>query len=148
MKIPPDITLRESTDADGDFVNTLTRSVMKSYVEATWSSAIDRERYYFKNRFQQPNTNIIQCNGNAIGRITIRYLADRVIIDGIHIVDAFQGQGIGRSLMTQIIEAANKKDMPVELILLKSNPVKKLYDALGFHLYKEDLYHYYMSTAA
>jgi GNAT superfamily N-acetyltransferase len=59
----------------------------------------------------------------------------------------FQGQGIGRKLIAQIIEDANNTGIPVELILLKTNPVKKLYDDLGFYLYKKDMNRYYMSTA-
>jgi len=147
MSIMDKVTLRASSDADNDFVNILTRSVMKRYVEATWESTKDRERYYLKNRFRQPTTKIIQCNGKDIGRITTTCLPDRIIIDGIHIVADFQGKGIGRQLITRIIEDANKKGIPVELILLKTNPVKKLYDYLGFHTCKEDVNRYYMSTA-
>jgi len=148
MGITSKIKLRESTNADGKFVNTLTRNVMKEYVEATWSSTKDREYYYSINSFKQPKTKIIQYSGKDIGRITTSYLADRVVIDDIHILDSYQGQGIGRSIITQIIEAADKKGMPVQLILLKTNPAKMLYDALGFYLVKEDMYRYYMSTAA
>ncbi len=120
---------------------------MKKYVEATWQEVADREHYYLINSFQQSATQIIQCNGEDVGRITIRKLANRVIIDGIHILESFQGQGIGRSVISQVIEAANGDDMPVELVLLKVNPAKKLYDDLGFRLDKEDMYRYYMSTA-
>ncbi len=147
MSIMDKVTLRASSEADDDFVNMLTRSVMKRYVEATWESTKDRERYYEKNQFQQSKTKIIQCNGIDIGRITTTCLPDRIIIDGIHIVADFQGKGIGRQLINRIIDDANIKGIPVELILLKTNPVKKLYDDLGFHLYREDMNRYYMSTA-
>jgi len=140
------ITLRISSDADCEFVNMLTRSVMKRYVEATWESTKDRECYYVKNKFQQLTTKIIQCNGVDIGRITCTKLADRMILDGIHILEDFQGKGIGKRLISSIIEDARNKGIPVELILLKTNPVKKLYDHLGFHQYNEDINRYYMST--
>jgi len=99
-----------------------------------------------KNQFQQLTTKIIQCDGIDIGRITCTKLADRMILDGIHILEDFQGKGIGKRLIYSIIEDARNKGIPVELILLKTNPVKKLYDHLGFHQYNEDINRYYMST--
>jgi len=101
----------------------------------------------YKISFSSQRLKSYNAGGNDIGRITITCLADRVIIDGIHIIKDFQGQGIGRKLIAQIIEDANNTGIPVELILLKTNPVKKLYDDLGFYLYKKDMNRYYMSTA-
>jgi len=145
---PHAVMLRASSESDVNFVNMLlTRRVMRQYVEITWKSTKGRERYYERNRFQQSKTKIIQCNGIDIGRITTTILSARMVIDGIHIVEDFQGRGIGRQLISQVINNAHKKGMPVELILLKANPVKKLYDRLGFHTYKEDMNRYYMGTA-
>jgi len=124
----------------------LTRCVMKKYVDATWSSNQDRERYYLKNQFRQEKTQIIQYNETNIGRITTSHLADRTIIEGIHIIEDFQGKGIGTHLIAQCIKNADNKGVVVELILLKNNPAKQLYLRMGFHQYKEDQHRYYMRT--
>ncbi len=138
------IRLRKSTENDRDFVNKLTRSTMRAYVESTWHRIEDVENYYFINRFNQLTTLIIQCNNEDIGRLTVTYSNDRVILDDIHIVKPFQGKGIGGKLIRQIIREAKKRQQPVELILLKTNPVKQLYERIGFHIYKQDVNRYYM----
>jgi len=138
------IQLRTATGSDEDFVNTLTRRVMRKYVESTWKHSEDQKRYYALNCFKQATTKIIQCNGKDIGRMTVRNATNRIILDGIHLTEAFQGQGIGRYLIKQLIDDAAARQLPLELILLKSNPVITLYEHLGFHTYKADKNRFYM----
>ncbi len=138
------IRLRASTKADKDFVNNLTRDTMRKYVELTWDKVEDREHYYFLNQFDRLKTSIIQYKGEDIGRMTVAYLSDRVILEDIHIVECFQGKGIGGSLVKQVIHKAKEKQLLLELILLKTNPVKRLYERAGFRTYREDDYRYYM----
>lgn len=147
MNVTCEITLRRSIESDRGFVNGLTRRVMRKYVEATWMKTEDREHYYLLNQFDQPVTKIIQCDGEDIGRITVIYSKDRMVLDGIHIVEAFQGKGIGEHLIKRIIDKANERQLPLELILLKENPAKKLYERVGFFVYKEDVDRYYMRMA-
>jgi len=142
-----DIQLRAATENDADFVNHLTRRVMQAYVEATWPDTSSREYYYARNSFHQATTRIIQCHAHDIGRITVSYGKDRISLDDIHITKAFQGQGIGRYLIGQLIEQASEQQLPLELILLKSNPVLKLYQSMGFRIYNEDSHRLYMRAA-
>ena len=147
MKEMCEITLRKSTENDRDFVDDLTRRAMREYVESTWNKTEDREHYYVLNQFHQSTTKIIQYNGGNIGHITVTYSKDRIILEGIHIVESFQGKGIGGRLIEQIIYEGNERQLPLELILLKVNPAKRLYERLGFCVYKEDVNRYYMRVA-
>ncbi len=147
MKEMCEITLRESTERDADFVNALTRRVMQKYVDATWKTSEDRERYYLHNGFDQPATRIIQCNGEDAGRMTVTYSVDRIILEGIHIAEGFQGRGAGGRLLEQLIDEAKRMRLPLELMLLKVNPAKNLYERAGFHVYREDVNRFYMRLA-
>ncbi len=138
------ITLRRSAEGDRKFVNALTRRTMRECVESTWSNVEDREHYYRINQFNQEKTRIIQCNGKDIGRITVTYSSDRIILEGIHIVENFQGKGIGGRLIKRIIDEANERKNRLELILLKTNPARQLYERVGFYVYREDDDRYYM----
>jgi len=138
------ISLRTATENDNDYVNSLTRRVMQAYVEATWPDTRSREYYYTLNSFHQATTRMIQYNGHDIGRITVRYADNRISLDDIHITEGFQGRGIGSYLITLLIAQAATMQLPLELILLKTNPVLKLYQSTGFYTHKEDQHRYYM----
>lgn len=138
------LMLRTAKENDESFVNELTRRVMREYVEETWESEKEQERYYALNEFCRSTTQIIQFEGIDVGRISVTRTKERFVIDGIHILREFQGKGIGGRVMQMVIDEANKAEVSVELKLLKNNPSKKLYERLGFHVDREDRERLYM----
>jgi ribosomal protein S18 acetylase RimI-like enzyme len=145
-KIIPNIQYRDAQKTDEEFVNTLTRTTMREYVEATWASEEKRELYYEVNRFRQEGTEIILYDGTDVGQIAVSKKDDRIIIDEIHILPEYQGKGIGKRVLQNVLEYAFANNLPVELFLLRTNPVKRLYERLGFKVYKEDEFRYYMTA--
>ena len=141
------IYLRDSSQNDHQFVNNLTREVMCLYVENTWSDEENQERYYEINSFEQSNTQIISEHNKSIGRITLTQNKNEIIIDAIHLVPYVQGQGIGSKFLHNIIEHAVKQKKSVSLVVLRSNPAKKLYEHLGFVVYDETKERYFMRLA-
>src|SRR5271165_1717803 len=75
------ISTRPAVASDEEFVNALTREAMRPYVEATWPSDEEREEYYWLNRFQQNETEIIQVDGEDAGRITITRRPGCIVLD-------------------------------------------------------------------
>ena len=138
------LMLRTAKENDESFVNELTRRVMREYVEETWESEKEQERYYALNEFCRSTTQIIQFKGIDVGRISVTRTKERFVIDGIHILAEFQGKGIGGRVMQMVLDEANEAGVSVELKLLKNNPSKKLYERLGFHVCGEDRERLYM----
>ncbi|MCF7927512.1 MAG: GNAT family N-acetyltransferase [Spirochaetales bacterium] len=140
----PNISFRPSVPEDADFVNTLTRTVMRDYVDATWEGEEEREAYYQLNIFDPETTQIIQVNGVDAGRMNIRRSKDSMYVDEIHLHPEFQGKGIGSAIMRGLIEEASRSGRTIELHALKRNPVVGLYKKLGFRVYREDKDRIYM----
>ena len=140
------IQYRDAHKTDEEFVNTLTRTTMREYVDATWAGEEQREQYYAINKFRQEGTRIILCDGFDVGLITVTKKDDAILIDEIHILPEYQGKGIGKQVLQNVLEDASSKNMPVNLFLLRTNPVKRLYERLGFKVYKMDEFRYYMTT--
>jgi ribosomal protein S18 acetylase RimI-like enzyme len=138
------ITLRESTVQDEIFVNRLTRVAMESYVRQTWEKEADVEAYFLRNQFDLLTTKIIQYNGKDVGRISVTRDARQVSVDNIHILPAYQGKGIGKYIMQQILKEADAQNLPTVLYLLQTNPAKSLYESLGFQVYETKDFRYYM----
>ena len=129
--------LRAATEADRDFVETLTREVMSPYVSQTWQDYKEQERYFSRNAFDARDTQIIQLNGEDIGRLTLSENEDGIHLKAIHLIKAVQGKGIGKRLLMQVIEESEKKRKTLYLTVLLCNPAKKLYERLGFEVYDE-----------
>lgn len=139
-----ELKFRDATSADEEFVNALTRTTMGEYVESTWNSDSEREHYYKINKFQQNWTKIIQLEGVDVGRMTVTRKSEVIELDAIHILPEYQGKGLGGQAIQCLLTEATEKKLPVELILLKLNQVKRLYDRLGFEVCREDGERYYM----
>ena len=126
------ISTRPAVASDEEFVNALTRETMHPYVEATWPSDEEREEYYWLNRFQQNETEIIQVDGEDARRITITRRPGCIVLEEIHIAPRFQGRGIGQMFIRKVLAEADERRIPTELKVLKKNPAQKLYMRLGF----------------
>ena len=50
----------------------------------------------------------------------------------IQVVPAWQGRGVGRQVIAQILSEAHGNSVPVWLSVLKVNPARMLYERLGF----------------
>ena len=137
-------TLRRSIPEDAKFVNDLTRKTMRNYVEAIWSEESDRENYYVINQFHQPSTEIIEQDGKPIGRLSLNHNEEGTVLDEIHLIPEVQGLGIGTKIIKSVLHDAQKQGKSVFLMVLETNPAKKLYERLGFVTYKQENHRYYL----
>lgn len=55
----------------------------------------------------------------------------------IQLLKQYQGSGIGKKIISDIIVEANKLQIPVKLSVFKKNPALRLYLSLGFSIYLE-----------
>jgi RimJ/RimL family protein N-acetyltransferase len=74
---------------------------------------------------------------------------ERHELAGIQIVPDYQGQGIGTSIITTILQEASEKAVPVELRVNKDNPdAERLYARLGFRRCGAEGDNYWMTTVS
>ncbi len=93
------------------------------------------------------STKIIQDGAVDIGRLSVKEFSDHILFDAIHLLPDYQGRGIGTLLLQDVLMQAKGRQLPVRLILLRSNPAKQLYERLGFMVHDEDVERYYMQAA-
>lgn len=134
IALPPGsvFTLRPAVPDDGEWVDVLTRSTMRPYVEATWPEEPEREHYYYINRFRLEGTWIILCEGDRAGRVTLTWHDTWIDLEDVHLLPRFQGRGIGAALIGAVLEEAHAAGKAVTLLVLRVNPAQRLYERLGF----------------
>lgn len=122
------ITLRPAVAKDIDWLEPFYEGLMRPYVELThsWSEVI------FRESFNHKLVKIIQCDGSDIGMIKVEKRARFIFLGDIQIFRKYQNKGIGRKLITDVLEQARKNKLPVKLRVLKGNPAIRLYRRLGF----------------
>lgn len=100
-------------------------------------SAFDckREMTFFKK---------IVCKDETVGFLGYDHKKDKIDNVFIRIAVNAQNNGIGTLFLSYLKEIASEYNLPIYLVVIKTNPAQHLYKRLGFECYKEqDVFYYF-----
>ena len=139
-----EITLRPAEQNDANFLWELHVDALKPHVSMVygWDEAFQR-RYYHEN-YSTLHNQVIQYQGVDVGVLAIEETPLGYILSSIELLPSYQGIGIGTSLITDLLERAAVRGLPVSLRTLKNTPARPLYERLGFQIIGETEVHYWM----
>jgi ribosomal protein S18 acetylase RimI-like enzyme len=126
------IELRQATPDDYDFVFSVHCAAMRTSVEQTYGWDEDWQIRYFREHFDPAERQIIRYCGTDVGYISIEEQKTHFFLNSIAILPAYQGRGIGTTLIRRLQQRARKEGVPVTLQVFKVNPARALYERLGF----------------
>lgn len=133
------ITLRQATTADYDFLYDLHRQAMRPYVDATWGWVEAWQEEYFRKKFDPAPRQIIQVAGQDIGVLVYEDKPDHRYLALLELLPAYQGRGIGTAVVKDLLQWADDHQMRLLLHVLKTNPrARQLYQRLGFVICGEE----------
>jgi ribosomal protein S18 acetylase RimI-like enzyme len=136
--------LRDATPEDVDFLYELHRAALKKYIELTWGWDEEWQVEHFLSNFDVSWKRIIQVDGEDIGCLAVVDEGDAIFLSYIALMPGQQGRGIGTRLIKTVLHQAGERGVPVRLTVLKPNPARRLYERLGFTVYKTTETHYLM----
>ena len=89
---------------------------------------------YYQKNYVGGEFYLIKKNKDDIGRLYIHenYQENGVRIIDIALLPKWQKQGIGKSILEDILQKAKEIDRPVTIHVESFNPAKHLYERLGF----------------
>ncbi len=75
----------------------------------------DREKEFaeYKAKFKPEDIDIIQYNGQDVGRLRVVRSAESIYIGGLQILPDFQDMGIGSAINERLIEESNRTGIPI-----------------------------------
>jgi ribosomal protein S18 acetylase RimI-like enzyme len=123
--------LRDALPTDAELVYRIKYEAYAEYAirsRGSWDETFQR-RYTADNL---PHTKIILIDDIPIGWIACKEEEKQIEILDLHILPAHQRKGIGRRLISGILERAVRSGKEVCLSVLKVNPSITLYERLGF----------------
>jgi GNAT superfamily N-acetyltransferase len=119
--------------SDFEFLYDLCRSTMESYVVVAWGKWCDEiVRSQLLDGLNADAFSSIFVDRLRVGAIAVEYHETHIQIEDLYILQEFQNQGIGTSIIIDIIEEAHQSHKPVRLRVLSSSPARVLYERLGF----------------
>lgn len=136
-----DLELIRANENDKQYLFNLRKLTMVEHLEKAGLYLSDDEHLLRLNENYDCLHLIINA-GKRLGAVKYQMFEEKLIIMQIQVHPSFQGKGIGKLVMQQLISLAKLRD--VELSVLKDNPAQLLYQRLGFVAYDEDEYEIFM----
>jgi len=97
---------------------------------------------FYTQQFKQASFDVIEREGNAIGRLYVDRRPDEIRIIDIALMPAYRGKGIGGGIMHALLDEAAEENKSVTIHVEHNNPAMHLYRRLGFrHLSDEGVYY-------
>lgn len=141
MKTP--LTYQKATENDINYLLDLrTKTMVPHYAESNLPT--DRETTLQRILYQFDKAYIIFMDNTPIGLLKIDKTDTKIDILQLQIDPAQQGKGLGRMILTDILEEASKTGKKATLSVLKTNKAQHLYSSLGFKTVSEDEHSYFM----
>ena len=131
------LKLRMAQKSDLDFLLELRKSTMNIHL-ANMGLSTDEESHLSRVQYHFEAAKIVTIEEQRIGLLKSYQDDINWHIVQIQIIPEFQNKGIGTELVLGIIQKAKHQQKNVMLSVLKSNPVKKLYDKFGFCVTAEE----------
>lgn len=138
-----DYFMQEAQLDDIDFLLKLRLETMKEHLI---NSGINLTRSDHKERVLHnfEFAKIIVFKKEKIGLLKLLKSKKNYEIEQFQIKKKYQGKGIGKRIIEEIISKAESKELPIKLSVLKRNKAQELYKRLGFKIIREDKESYFM----
>lgn len=129
------VTRRPVTEHDQDFVYALREAGYRELVEVLFGPWIEEQQREIqaKDMAETPHE-IVEEDGVRVGCIAVSAHADHDFVEDILIAPAHRNRGLGTLLMREVMAAARVRGVPLRLSVLDGNPVRALYERLGFRV--------------
>ena len=125
--------LRKSTDADLDLTYKIKKKCLHKYLEMLWGWNEEAQADFHQKHYQKERIQIIETQKRSIGYLEIELYEDYIFLANLMILQQFQGQGIGRIIMEDLI----KNNSTIVLEVLKVNhKAKRFYEIFGFTVFE------------
>ena len=137
-----EIILRDIQPADKTFLFTVyasTRADEMALVDWTMEAKnaflrmqFEAQDQYYKETYQGAEYQIIECDDKPVGRLYVHRRKNEIRIMDIALLPEFRKQGIGTTLLEEILEEGKNRNLPVTIHVERFNPALHLYERLGF----------------
>ncbi|PJJ08497.1 acetyltransferase (GNAT) family protein [Flavobacterium sp. 1] len=140
------LTYKKASEEDTEFLLWLRQETMVEHLNSA-GMEVDEKKLLSRIKHQFEHAKIILLQDQKIGLLKLVETNTEIEILQIQIAPNHQNKGIGKGIIQSIIQEATTKKIPIKLSVLKVNKAQTLYQNLGFAIYDENKYSYFMKTS-
>jgi ribosomal protein S18 acetylase RimI-like enzyme len=143
----PGIVFRPVLDADLPFLADLYASTREAELapvpwpdEAKRAFLLDqfnKQHDHYQQHYQGADYWVIERDGEPIGRVYVYRSPGEIRLMDIALLPEQRGRGLGSALLTELLDEADRQAAQITLHVEAENPVKRLYQRLGFVLIEQ-----------
>jgi ribosomal protein S18 acetylase RimI-like enzyme len=97
---------------------------------------------YYREKFSQAEYQVILRDDEPVGRIYVLREQEEIHILDITLLPQHRHQGIGGSLIKELLDEGRQKAMPVQIFVEPGNPSLHLFERLGFSKLRDEGFNY------
>ena len=129
----PTITYEPAAADDLDALVELRIEAMRESLQRLGRFDPARARERFASSFDPAHTRHVLVNGARVGFVVVKPHAEGLLLDHLYLRPAQQGQGIGGSVLADVLADADARHLPVHVGALRESASNRFYTRHGFH---------------
>ena len=129
-----ELSRRGAAESDRDFLYELIKQALGPSIVATYGPWDDDwQRDNFAKTTRASAHEIIELDGVPVGCLLVERQSDSIGLKRILLLPEYQGRGLGRGLVSQLLAQARESGLPVRLRVFRVNHrARQFYEGLGF----------------
>lgn len=125
------LRLAETGDADALYeIHKLAMRALVEQVYGTWDDSVQRPMH--DEWMRTSDVQVIESGADVVGALHVRWERDHAYLGRIELTPRAQRQGLGTSVLTDLLSRAATRQLEVRLEVWDVNPAVRLYKRLGF----------------
>lgn len=126
--------LRKATDEDLDLTFKIKQNALQEYLEMLWGWNEKAQKYFHKRAFKKEHFQVIEQENEPVGYLEIEPFRDHIFLANLMILQPFQGKGLGKIIMQDLIK--NNPKIVLEVLKVNQRAID-FYKELNFEIIED-----------
>ncbi len=132
------LKFRDAKVTDRDWLWALYKDLLKPSIDAQWGWNEAFQQDGFSKHLPIAQFKIIESQNDRAGAFSLMRNSDHLHLKMLLISARFQSMGLGKHVISYAKLVADEHGLPINLSVIKSNPVVRFYTNLGFCILGDD----------
>jgi ribosomal protein S18 acetylase RimI-like enzyme len=128
------LNLRKATDNDVDLTFEIKQNALQQYLEMLWGWNEKAQQDFHRREFKKKHFQVIELQNEPIGYLEIVPFSDHIFLANLMILQKFQGKGLGKIIMQDLIQ--NNPKIVLEVLQVNQRAIA-FYRALNFEIIED-----------